>query len=344
MRNALLGFPATDIDLSTDARPAVVTELAEGAGLKVLPTGIDHGTVTVLVDHQPFEVTTFRKDVATDGRRAVVEFSDTIEEDARRRDFTMNALYADREGAVIDPLGGLNDLLERRVRFIGDPHDRIREDYLRILRFFRFHAWYGDNDEGIDPEGLAACAEHVEGLDHLPAERVGQEIIKLLSAPNPAPALASMNASGVLSNVLPGASVAVLAPLVHLEDSFGIEPDPMRRLAVLGAATVERLRISKAQTKILEILAGPSAEPAELGYRLGARLGVDKLLVDAARQGNVVTDSEHAVLIDGATQVFPLKAADLPHLQGKDLGDALKAAEDRWVRSRFTLGSSDLLS
>ena len=175
VRNALLGAPVSDLDISTDARPEEVIALAAAAGLKPVPTGIDHGTVTVVVDRHPFEVTTFRRDVETDGRRAVVAFADTMEEDASRRDFTMNALYAAPDGTVVDPLGGLPDLEARRVRFIGDPHDRIREDYLRILRFFRFHAWYGS--DGLDRDGYAACAELSDGLENLSKERVGQEFL-----------------------------------------------------------------------------------------------------------------------------------------------------------------------
>ena len=159
VRNGLLGLPSDDIDISTDARPDRVMQIARGAGFKSVPTGIDHGTVTIIADGLPHEVTTFRRDVETDGRRAVIAFADRVEEDAMRRDFTMNALYADAKGRVIDPLGtGVADLQARRLRFIGDPHDRIREDYLRILRFFRFHAHYGDPAGGLDADGLAACA------------------------------------------------------------------------------------------------------------------------------------------------------------------------------------------
>ena len=181
VRNALIGAGASDLDITTDARPETVTELGERAGFRVVPTGIDHGTVTVVVDGTPFEITTFRRDVETDGRHATVAFADTAEEDARRRDFTMNALYAAPDGTVLDPLGGAADALAGHVRFIGDPNRRITEDYLRILRFFRFFAWYGDPAHGIDAEGLAACAAHVDGIDSLSAERLGQEMRKLLT-------------------------------------------------------------------------------------------------------------------------------------------------------------------
>ena len=208
--------------------------LAAAAGLAAVPTGIDHGTVTLLSDGQPFEVTTFRRDVETFGRHATVAFSTDIAEDAARRDFTMNALYAEPDGTLVDPLGGLADLRARRVRFVGDPARRIAEDYLRILRFFRIHAWYGDPAGGLDPEGLAACAALQEGLDSLSRERVGAEIAKLLAARDPAPAVAAMAATGILARVLPGADPRALAPLVHLEAGAGLAPRWQRRLAALG--------------------------------------------------------------------------------------------------------------
>ena len=217
VRNALLGRPVADIDIATDATPEEVTALAGAAGLHPVPTGIEHGTVTVVAEGRPFEVTTFRRDVETFGRRAVVAYTRDIAEDAARRDFTMNALYAGPDGTVVDPLGGLPDLLARRVRFVGDPAARIAEDYLRILRFFRIHAWYGDPASGLDADGLAACAAAQGGLARLSRERVGAETAKLLAAADPAPAVAAMAAAGILARVLPGADATPLAALVHLE-------------------------------------------------------------------------------------------------------------------------------
>jgi poly(A) polymerase len=217
VRNDLLHQAVSDIDIATDARPERVIELAKAAGLKPIPTGIDHGTVTVVVSGTAFEVTSFRTDVSTDGRRAVVAFSDDITADAQRRDFTMNALYAQASGAVIDPLEGLGDLRARRVRFIKDAAQRIQEDYLRILRFFRFSAWYGDPQLGFDPEALAAIGAHIDGLDGLSKERIGNELLKLLAAADPAPSLAVMRATGALVRVLNGADDRSIGLLVHLE-------------------------------------------------------------------------------------------------------------------------------
>ena len=200
VRNTLLGLPVSDIDLATTALPEQVVERARAAGLKPVPTGIDHGTVTVVSHGQPFEVTTLREDVETHGRAATVRFGRSWTHDAARRDFTMNALYVDRHGGLHDPLGGLGDLQARRVRFIGDPHQRIREDYLRILRFFRFHAQYGEGSP--DVEGLAAAAAEVEGLSLLSAERVGQEMRKLVVAPGALATLQVMARCGILEAVL----------------------------------------------------------------------------------------------------------------------------------------------
>ena len=179
VRNSLLGLPITDIDISTNARPDEIISLAKKAGLKSIPTGINHGTITIISNNKTFEVTSFRKDIKTDGRHATVAYSDKIEDDAERRDFTINAIYMTTDGIIIDPLNGMKDLKKRHVRFIKDPNKRIIEDYLRILRFFRFTAEYGDPDLGIDAEGLSACAANIDGIALLAKERVGSEIRKI---------------------------------------------------------------------------------------------------------------------------------------------------------------------
>jgi poly(A) polymerase len=343
VRNALMDAPVADLDLSTDARPQKVMDLARAAGLNVIPTGIDHGTVTVVADDIPFEITTFRRDVATDGRRATVAFSDNMTDDARRRDFTMNALYAAPDGTVADPLGGLPDLHARRIRFIEDADTRIKEDYLRILRFFRFNAWYGDPAEGPDVDGLAACAANVEGLRSLSVERVTSELLKLLGAPDPVPATASMAATGGLAQVLPGATANALSVLVHIEQQSDLEPDPIRRLAVLGGDARTMLRLSKAQkTQLNQIHSDLPDE--EAAYRFGADVGLDRLAVNAASLGQAIGPKEVVTVKHAANQTFPLIAADLmPGLEGPALGKALKAAELRWISSGFTLTKADLI-
>jgi poly(A) polymerase len=347
VRNALLGVSVADVDIATDARPETVTRLAEAAGLRVVPTGIEHGTVTVIACGVPHEVTTFRRDVETDGRRAVVAFADDVTEDAARRDFTMNALYADLRGNVIDPLGGLPDLVARRLRFVGDAHQRIREDYLRILRFFRFHAHYGDPDQGMDAEALAASAELAEGVDGLSRERIGSEIRKLLEATDPAPAVAAMAQAGVLARVLPGSDTRALAPLVHLES--GLPPRWQRRLAALGGQDVEeRLRLSRADAAVLAALrdaVGRGWSPAALGWKLGAEGGRDAVLLRAALLESPLPTDWQTDVARGAASVMPVTAIDLMRdLQGAALGARLKEIEARWLASDLRLTRADFLA
>ncbi len=347
VRNALLGEEGAGLDITTRGPPERVIALVEAEGLRAVPTGIEHGTVTVVAGGKGFEVTTFRRDVETDGRRAVVAFADSMEEDAARRDFTMNALYCGIDGVVVDPVGeGLADLAARRVRFIGDDEERIREDYLRILRFFRFHAWYGG--DGIDPEGLAACAALAEGVEGLSRERIGHEVMKLLAAPDPAPAVASMAASGVLTRVLPGASAQVLAPLVHLEALAGEAPDPILRLAALGGHGGGRpLRLSKPQMRALEVLTRSVEEgkgAAELGYRLGREVARKALLLSGALMGAAPTEADFEAIETGARAVCPVSAKDfMPALDGAALGRALAEAEARWIASGFALRREELV-
>ena len=330
VRNAALGAPVADVDLATDARPERVMALAGAAGLKAVPTGIDHGTITVVADGIPHEVTTFRRDVATDGRHATVAFSDDVAEDAARRDFTMNALYAAADGTVIDPLDGLPDLRARRVRFIGDPAARIAEDYLRILRFFRFTAWYGDPDHGIDADGLAASAAAGDGIDRLSAERIGHEMRRLLAAPDPAPSVAAMGQAGLLWRVLPGAGPAALPVLVHLEDA---PSDWTVRLATLGG-DMDRLRLSNAEARTVAALSRAARDGDSafaLGDDLGAARARDALLIRAALTARPLDRAEIAAAEAGAAATFPLAAADLmPDLSGRALGDGLAQARRLW--------------
>ncbi len=346
VRNALMGLAVGDIDLATDALPADAGRIAGQAGFKVVPTGIDHGTITVIASGRPHEVTTFRRDVETDGRRAVVAFSTRIEEDAARRDFTMNALYADPSGQVLDPLGGLSDLLARRVRFVGAPETRLREDYLRILRFFRFHACYGDPDGGLDADGLAACAAHAEGLKGISKERIGAEMRKLLGAAYPAPAIAAMAQAGILARLLPGADARALGPLIHLE--AGAAPDWLRRLAAIGGGdAAEGLRLSRTEARDLAALRdaiGSGESAAVLGWRLGQTRATDALLLRAAVLEQPVPATAASEVARGAASVFPVRAADLPGLQGPALGARLKALEARWLASGLRLTGPELLA
>ena len=339
VRNALMGLPVTDVDMATDAAPEATSAAAEAAGLRAVPTGIDHGTITVVSGGIGHEVTTFRRDEETDGRHARVAFSTDLAEDAARRGFTMNALYATREGEVIDPLGGLPDLQAGRVRFVGDPEARIREDYLRILRFFRFFARYGA--DGPDPEGLAACAALAGGLSTLSRERVTMELRRLLAAPDPAPAVASMAAAGVLAQVLPGADPRALAPLVHLEGA--LPPDWLRRLAVLGGET-EGLRLTREEARRLRLLREAEGLPGAIGYHHGAAAARDIGLVRSASVGTPLPEGWLEEAARGEVADFPVRAVDLAPLTGPALGQRLAELRDRWIASGFTLDRRDLLA
>ena len=314
-----------------------------------MPTGIEHGTITVVCDNTGFEVTTFRKDIETDGRRAVVAFAETLDEDAHRRDFTVNALYVDQDGTVTDPLGGLVDIAARKIRFIDNASDRIREDYLRILRFFRFHAWYGDADAGIDAEGLAACAELAEGIETLSKERIGHEILKLLASENPAPSLATMEISGILARVMPGATALTVAPLVHFEQELAVTPDPIRRLAAIGGEDPARnLRLSKVEQRRLATLSdgiASAAQMPELAYRLGVTAALDAALLRAAILQMPVPEGLFQLLQSASEQKFPIAAGDLAgNFQGASLGARLKKLEADWIASGFSLTKRQLLS
>lgn len=342
VRNALMGRPVDDIDIATDARPDEVMRLAREAGLKPVPTGIDHGTITVVSGGRGFEVTTFRRDVETDGRRAVVAFSDDLAEDARRRDFTMNALYADRTGEVIDPVGGLPDLAARRLRFVGDAQARIHEDYLRILRFFRFLAWYGHEAE---PDAVAACAALKHGLVRIARERIGAEMKKLLAAPDPGPSVALMAETGVLAQVLPGADATALSALIAAESAR--PPAWPRRLACLRAPGVARaLRLSRDEAKAQAALQAALAAGwslNEAGYRLGTETATDFALIRAA-WGETLPGDWPDRLSRAAGAHLPVAAKDLmPQLQGAEVGRGLKAAEAAWIAGDFAVPAPALI-
>ena len=347
VRNALLQEQVSDIDIATDAPPDTVVALARSAGIKAVPTGIDHGTVTLVNDGIAHEVTTFRRDVETDGRRAVVAFSTRVEEDAARRDFTMNALYARPDGTLLDPIGGLPDLRARRVRFIGDATARIREDYLRSLRFFRFHAWYGDPMEGMDAEALAAIAGNLDGVGKVSRERIGAEMLKLLAAPDPAPAVAGMRSTGLLAQILPGTDDRALGPLIATEEQLGFAPDALRRLAALGGGDLsDALRLSRAQARQVQDLRAAASSgmgAAELGYRRQDNAG-DALLLRAALLEQPLAPDDLAVAEAAKQAKFPVAAADLqPEFSGPALGARLAELEARWIASGFTLSREQLL-
>ena len=349
VRNALLDCAVADLDVSTSAVPEQTISVAKSEGFKFIPTGLEHGTVTIIIGDHDFEITSFRKDVETHGRRAVVAFSDNILDDALRRDFTMNALYADRAGKVIDPLLGMNDLKNRKVRFIADAQDRIKEDYLRILRYFRFHAWYANQDEGMDQEAMAAIAENVEGLGLISKERIGAELRKILSADDPVRTIAAMESCGVLAQIIPGSSARALGPLTLLEETTGSKADWQRRLLALGGVDQSgKLRLSKAESKRIATFhkaMDRGAGSAETAYWYGKGTALDLALIVAA---NLQTPA-HPDLLDqineGSSAIFPVAANDLSKtLKGKAIGDTLRALEIDWVASGFAKTKQELLA
>ena len=357
VRNALLGMPVTEIDVATTAIPQDVVRRAQAAGFKTAPTGIEHGTVTVIIDRQPFEVTTLRKDVETYGRHAKVAFGRDWKADAERRDFTINALSATRDGTVYDYVGGLGDLDARRVRFIGDPNRRIEEDYLSILRFFRFHAAYAGGHP--DAAGLAACIAGRDGLDQLSRERVRMEMMKLLVAPRATPTLAVMSECGLLLRVLGGVPyLAAFENVAKVEAAIATAPDPVQRLAALGVMVAEdaerlwqKLRLTNDEYKRLASMAegwrriSPVlSEQAQrtLLYRVGPEAFTDHALLGWARSQASAHDAAWKDLATlprrWSAPVFPLKAADFIKrgvAKGPALGEVLRAAEAAWIAAGF---------
>ncbi len=362
VRNALLDEPVADIDIATQLTPDQVEAAMRAADIAVHPTGIEHGTLTVVANHQPFEVTTLRQDVETVGRRATVAFTEDWAVDAQRRDFRMNALYADRAGTVYDPThGGLADIASRSIVFVGDPETRLREDYLRILRFFRFYAWYGQS--APDAEGLAACSKLRTGLSGISAERIWTETRKLLSAPNPMPSLEAMETSGVLAQLFPNAKgLDLVRKLVALDTREGFKPDPMLRLLALfwkDSDTIhtvanqlkmsnderQRLNWSAKDETALSSDITPKSLRAAL-YRSSPQIIHDRAMLAWANDANA---SWRQLLTDITTwqrPVMPITGADLlAHgiPQGPQLGATLRTLETAWLESDFQLSQTDLL-
>lgn len=361
VRNALLGEPVADIDIATQLTPDRVEQVVRAAGIAVHPTGIEHGTLTLVADHKPFEVTTLRRDVETDGRRAVVAFTTDWTEDAQRRDFRMNALYVDRDGVVHDPTGGgLDDVAARRIVFVGDPDTRIREDYLRILRFFRFQAWYAR--ETPDAAGLEACGRLRAGLDSISAERIWMETKKLLAAPQPMPSMRAMEASGVMAQLFPEwKGLELLDRLVALTRNGDIAADPMQRMLALFwkdeaavRAVCNRLKLSNDERYRLNRAAGDQsalegATPAQVRaaiYRSGVQVVKDRAALALAGSAAAHWRTVLSAADSWSPPTMPLTGADLLAaglVTGPMVGKALKSAEEAWISSDFSLGREELL-
>ncbi len=359
VRDALLGRVIGDIDIATPLEPHTVLAALEAAGLRAIRTGIEHGTVTAISGGRPFEITTLRRDVETDGRRAVVAFTRDWSEDAERRDFRLNALYLDEDGGILDPTGeGVADARAGRVVFVGDPDTRIREDYLRILRFFRFFAWYGRAE--ADPAGLAACAALRDGLKSLSSERVSKELLKLLSADDPRPAVRLMASSGVLGELLPEArGVARFERLVEVETGQLFTSDPVLRLAALlpddadaVRAAAARLRLSNSiRDRLAASVAGEPVlaswmSPREIRraiYRLGPETFRDRVQLAWAGAERTAVHPQWRMLYTypetWTPPAFPISSEDIKAAgvsEGPLHGRVRREVEDWWIDMDFT--------
>lgn len=341
VRDSLLGVQVNDVDCATKLLPDDVIQRCKDAGIRIVPTGLDHGTVTAILADGPVEVTTLRRDVTTDGRRATIAFAREWQEDAARRDFTINALFAHPETLeIFDYFGGLSDLEARRVRFIGDARDRIREDHLRILRYFRFQARFGAE---LDEEAEEACSELASTLKGLSRERIAAELTALLSLPDPHPTIARMRKLGVLQEVLPEACqthVAQLETVIAAEVNQGIAPDPMRRMAALlppvtdvAEAVAARLRLSRAQRAHLVAVADRKPEDVSdlraLAYRESIDVATDRVLL----QGGDASPLKH-----WAVPRLPLKGGEIVArgvTAGPKVAATLRKVEDAWVAEGF---------
>lgn len=356
VRNALLGVPVRDVDIAATSPPDATVRLAERAGLKAVPTGIEHGTITVIARHTPFEVTTLRTDVETFGRHARVAFTDDWAADARRRDFSINALYCDAEGRLHDPLGGYPDLAARRVRFIGAAHDRIREDYLRILRFFRFSAEYAGGV--LDPEGLAACRDLRQGLDELSRERIRAELLRLLVTLH-ATAVIPLVAEDFLTPLLAGApDVRLFERLVAIEHKLDREPDAILRLGALSGARAgsalrlkSDLRLSSREFERLARLsmpdsafdpATPESQAKAFIYRHGPQAFTDGAIIAWAHADTSASDQEFAARLSlpkrWRAPTLPIRGSDITRLgipAGPRVGHIMASFENWWIEAGF---------
>ena len=338
VRDTLLGIAVKDIDMATPLEPTAVIARLDGAGIRNVPTGLAHGTVTAVLAGGPVEITTLRRDVSTDGRHATVAFSQSWQDDAARRDFTINALYADPgDLSVHDYFGGLADLAARRLRFIGDAGQRIREDYLRILRYFRFQARFGSLP--ADAAAETACSALAPGLKGLSRERIASELLGLLALPDPATTVARMAELGVLAVILPEADPAALPPLIAAETARGKAPEALRRLAALLPADpplaeqiAARLRLSIAQRKHLALVAArkvPDANPRRLAYIVGREAAIDRLLI---------TGGDTTALLDWDIPQFPLKGGMIVARgvsAGPEVARILRTVETQWIHENF---------
>ena len=349
VRNTILKMPVTDIDLATDAQPEEIIKIAKENNIRFVPTGLAHGTITLIIDNKNYQITTFRTDFDHDGRYAKVEFTESLLLDASRRDLTINALYCNHVGEVIDPLNGLDDIKKQKIKFIGNPNERIKEDNLRILRFFRFQAIYGNKNLEIDSIALEACHNHKSKLAALSKERITSELRKILSAPNPLEVIIKMNETGVLNELFQNVSIDSLEAYLKTEEKFKININWLGRLLSLQVTQEEEsLKLTRCEFKFLKQTKSAienQIHVLEFSYYNGVENGKIYSTLQNFRHNIILSKNLLNQINSLATKKFPITAKDLmPEIRGKKLGEALRSLEDRWIKSNFTLSKKDLLA
>ena len=346
VRNTILKMPVTDIDLATDAQPEEIIKIAKENNIRFVPTGLAHGTITLIIDNKNYQITTFRTDFDHDGRYAKVEFTESLLLDASRRDLTINALYCNHVGEVIDPLNGLDDIKKQKIKFIGNPNERIKEDNLRILRFFRFQAIYGNKNLEIDSIALEACHNHKSKLAALSKERITSELRKILSAPNPLEVIIKMNETGVLNELFQNVSIDSLEAYLKTEEKFKININWLGRLLSLQVTQEEEsLKLTRCEFKFLKQTKSAienQIHVLEFSYYNGVENGKIYSILQNFRHNIILSKNLLNQINSLATKKFPITAKDLmPEISGKKLGEALRSLEDRWIKSNFTLSKKE---
>ena len=349
VRNTILKMPVTDIDLATDAQPEEIIKIAKENNIRFVPTGLAYGTITLIIDNKNYQITTFRTDFDHDGRYAKVEFTESLLLDASRRDLTINALYCNHVGEVIDPLNGLDDIKKQKIKFIGNPNERIKEDNLRILRFFRFQAIYGNKNLEIDSIALEACHNHKSKLAALSKERITSELRKILSAPNPLEVIIKMNETGVLNELFQKVSIDSLEAYLKTEEKFKININWLGRLLSLQVTQEEEsLKLTRCEFKFLKQTKSAienQIHVLEFSYYNGVENGKIYSILQNFRHNIILSKNLLNQINSLATKKFPITAKDLmPEISGKKLGEALRSLEDRWIKSNFTLSKKVLLA
>ena len=349
VRDFLLNIPVKDIDISTTALPNEIINIAKENNIKAIKTGIEHGTITLVYKSIQYQITTFRTDIKTDGRRAVVNFSKDIIADASRRDLTINALYADIDGNIIDPLNVISDLNDRRIKFINNPQERILEDNLRILRFFRFYSWFGKTNKSLDNASLSACVHFKEKLLNLSGERIGTEMKKLLTAPRPIKSLEIMLAEGILEIIMPNAEIHLLNSLIKYEREADVSIHWATRAAIMTDSKLKtKWKLSNSDHKLLSTLQKfkyYNSSISKIAYLYGKELTIKYAVIKSVITKKDLPKNLGNLVNLGVNAVFPITSRDLiQDYQGEDLGKKLQSLKHMWIESKFSLTKEDLLS